>query len=61
MRRVVTGVAVAAAVAGAAFVMLWAAQRKLIYFPTQTVPPAGLVSETIEEVSFPTRDGLTLP
>ncbi len=40
--------------------MLWAAQRKLIYFPTQTVPQAGLVSETIEEVSFPTRDGLTL-
>lgn len=60
MRRVVTGVAVVAAVAGAAFVMLWAAQRKLIYFPTQTVRSAALVSGDIEEVTFPTRDGLTL-
>ncbi len=60
MRRAVTGVLVVGAVAGTAIVMLWAAQRKLIYFPTRSVPPAALVSEHIEEVSFPTRDGLTL-
>ena len=60
MQRIVTGVVVSATVAGAVLVMLWAVQRKLIYFPTQAVPPLGLVTGNIEEVSFPTRDGLTL-
>lgn len=60
MRRVVSGVAVAAAVAATAFMMLWAAQRKLIYFPTQAVPDVALVSGDVEAVSFPTQDGLML-
>lgn len=60
MRRIVT---VLAAVAVALFVVLtlfWAAQRKLIYFPTQRVGDVLAVSSDSEEVSFTTDDGLTL-
>jgi fermentation-respiration switch protein FrsA (DUF1100 family) len=42
-------------------VMAWIFQRKLIYFPFGDVPsPAVLGLPDVEEVSFPTADGLTL-
>ena len=41
--------------------LLWGFQRKLIYLPFGDVPsPAVLGLPDVEEVSFPTADGLTL-
>lgn len=40
--------------------LLWISQRRMIYFPTQTVPSVADVNPAIEEVSFQTGDGLTL-
>lgn len=60
MRRIV----MIGAVVGASLVVLvsglWAVQRKLIYFPTQTVGDVSAVSPKSEEVEFTTDDGLTL-
>jgi len=40
--------------------LMWATQRKLIYFPTQTVGTATAISIDSEKVTFTTDDGLTL-
>ena len=60
MRRIV----MIGAVVGASLVVLvgglWAVQRRLIYFPTQTVGDVSAVSPDSEEVEFTTDDGLTL-
>ena len=60
MRRMMT----IGAVVGTSLVVLvgglWAAQRKLIYFPIQTVGEVTVVSPDSEEVEFTTDDGLTL-
>jgi fermentation-respiration switch protein FrsA (DUF1100 family) len=50
-----------AVIAAAVLVLIWAGQRRMIYFPFGEVPPpasAGLPSA--ELVTFPTEDGLTL-
>jgi uncharacterized protein len=42
-------------------VLLWAFQRRLLYFPVpQTVPPAASVLPGAEEVAFDTADGVRL-
>jgi uncharacterized protein len=52
---------VVAAVLAAPFGLLWAFQRRLLYFPApRTVPPAASVLPGAEEVTFPTADGLRL-
>ena len=40
--------------------LIWITQRSLIYFPTQAVPDASAVLVGVEEVTYPTEDGLTL-
>jgi fermentation-respiration switch protein FrsA (DUF1100 family) len=59
MRRAVTIVTVAAAAVVAVIALLWAYQRKLIYFPSQNLAGTALSSD-IDAVSFPTEDGLRL-
>ena len=45
----------------ALLVVLWSAQRSLLYFPDdRAVPPASSLLEGGEEVAFPTEDGLLL-
>jgi fermentation-respiration switch protein FrsA (DUF1100 family) len=44
----------------AALGVMWILQRRLIYFPTQAVPDAAAVLAGIEEVTYPTADGLDL-
>jgi fermentation-respiration switch protein FrsA (DUF1100 family) len=44
----------------AAVGLIWITQRRLIYFPTQDVPDTAFVLPGIEEVTYPTEDGLTL-
>ena len=39
---------------------LWLFQRRLIYLPTQQVPPISDVAPGWEEARFETEDGLTL-
>jgi fermentation-respiration switch protein FrsA (DUF1100 family) len=52
---------VVAALLAAPVVLLWAFQRRLLYFPTpRTVPPAVSVLPRAEEVTFDTADGLRL-
>ena len=52
---------VALLVAAAVFTLLWTQQRRLMYFPDPNVPPPDAVElGRVEEVSFPTGDGLTL-
>jgi len=42
-------------------VIIWALQRRLIYFPFADVPPPSTVGlAAVEPISFDTRDGLTL-
>jgi fermentation-respiration switch protein FrsA (DUF1100 family) len=60
MRRIVTIVAVAGASLAAVGGMFWAAQRRLIYFPTQAIGDVSVVSPGSGEVTFTTDDGLTL-
>jgi hypothetical protein len=60
MRRIVTIVAVAGASLAAVGGLFWAAQRRLIYFPTQEVGNVSIVSPGSEEVTFTTDDELTL-
>lgn len=40
--------------------LIWISQRRLIYLPTQAVPDVAVVLPGIEEVTYPTEDGLTL-
>jgi uncharacterized protein len=52
---------VVAALLAAFLGLLWLAQRRLIYFPTQgPVPPAASVLPAAEDVTFETADGLRL-
>jgi fermentation-respiration switch protein FrsA (DUF1100 family) len=52
---------VVAALLATPVVLLWAFQRRLLYFPTpRTVPPAVSVLPGAEEVTFDTADGLRL-
>jgi predicted alpha/beta hydrolase len=52
---------VVAAVLATPVVLLWAFQRRLLYFPTPgTVPPAASVLPGAEEVVLATADGLRL-
>jgi uncharacterized protein len=52
---------VVAALLATPVVLLWAFQRRLLYFPTpRTVPPAASVLPGAEEVTFDTADGLRL-
>jgi fermentation-respiration switch protein FrsA (DUF1100 family) len=60
MRRIVTIIAVAGTLLVVVVGLLWTAQRKLIYFPTQAVGDLSAVSSDAEEVVFTTDDGLTL-
>ncbi|HEV2921150.1 MAG TPA: alpha/beta hydrolase [Actinomycetota bacterium] len=54
-------VLVVAALLATPVVLLWAFQRRLLYFPApRTVPPAVSVLPGAEEVTFATADGLRL-
>jgi uncharacterized protein len=53
-------VLVVVAVLAATVGLLWVFQRRLLYFPTQTVPQAASVLPGAEEVTFDTADGLRL-
>ncbi len=55
--RVVAMVSLAAL---AALGLIWISQRRLIYFPTQALPDPATVLAVVEEVTYPTEDGLTL-
>ncbi|MEE9177791.1 MAG: alpha/beta fold hydrolase, partial [Acidimicrobiia bacterium] len=44
----------------AAVGLIWISQRRLIYLPTQNVPDIAVALPGIEEVTYPTGDGLTL-
>lgn len=59
MRSVVRWLAVLAVGALAALAVLWMTQRRLIYFPTQAVPDAATFLPGVEEVTYPTEDGLS--
>lgn len=52
--------AVVAAAVVVAVGLLWLVQRRLIYLPSQVVPPIGSVLPAAEEVAYTTDDGLTL-
>jgi len=54
------GLAIAAVAGALVLGMLWLFQRRLIYFPTGAVPPAGIVLAESREVVFATDDGLHL-
>lgn len=54
------GIAAVVVVLATILAFLWISQRRMIYFPTQTVPSAADVNPAIDEVSYPTADGLTL-
>src|SRR5262245_27052947 len=58
--RVGVIVLVVVAVLAATVGLLWVFQRRLLYFPTQAVPPAASVLPGAEEVTFDTADGLRL-
>jgi fermentation-respiration switch protein FrsA (DUF1100 family) len=50
-----------AAIVLAAFALIWSLQRRLIYFPSAVVPrPETLGLRDVEQITFPTSDGLTL-
>ncbi|HET8789431.1 MAG TPA: alpha/beta hydrolase, partial [Actinomycetes bacterium] len=51
---------VVAAVVAATVGLLWVFQRRLIYLPSGSVPPAASVLSGAEDVSFETADGLRL-
>jgi fermentation-respiration switch protein FrsA (DUF1100 family) len=60
MRRFVKVAAITAAALAGVLGVIWTAQRKLIYFPTQDVGEVSAVSPSAEEVTYTTQDGLTL-
>src|SRR5262245_13334027 len=48
-------------VIAALLIVLWAAQRRLMYFPISAVPPlASLSLSDVQPVAFDTADGLRL-
>ena len=51
---------VVAAVVAATVGLLWVFQRRLIYLPSGSVPPAASVLPAAEDVTFETADGLRL-
>jgi len=61
MKRVAPALAKLLLVASIGVIVLWALQRRLMYFPMADVPrPAAVGLPGAEEVSFPTADRLTL-
>lgn len=52
--------AVVSLVALAVVGLIWISQRRLIYFPTHAVPDSESLLLGIEEVTYPTEDGLSL-
>jgi fermentation-respiration switch protein FrsA (DUF1100 family) len=61
MNRVMTFVGSSIAVALVFLLLIWALQRRMIYFPAADVPPPGDVSLShVVPVTFSTTDGLTL-
>jgi len=60
-RRWLLGGLILVLVAGTVVVMLWALQRRLVYFPDSShVPPAGEVIAGARDVTLHTADGLEL-
>jgi fermentation-respiration switch protein FrsA (DUF1100 family) len=57
MMMVTLGIAVAF---GGLLALIWTQQRKLIYFPSQQVPPVEALLPAADEVAFTTADGLLL-
>jgi uncharacterized protein len=54
-------VGIVLAAAALALALLWAGQRRMIYFPFGTVPsPAAVGLASVDAVSFTTSDGVTL-
>ena len=61
MSRAIIVAASFAACIGAFVVLIWAMQRRLMYFPTRAVPTLAEIGMTnIEPVSYETTDGLPL-
>jgi uncharacterized protein len=60
VHRIVRIVVIVAVVVVTWVTALWLLQRRLIYLPSQEVPPAVSLLPTAHEVSFGTDDGLTL-
>ena len=60
MRPIVKTLAVVGTSLVAVGGLFWTAQRRLIYFPSQSVGIASKISSDTEEVVFTTDDGLTL-
>ncbi len=61
MRRPMIIAAGSVAVIAAVLVLIWAMQRRLMYFPTSSVPTPGEIGLTgVEPVTFETTDGLGL-
>ena len=61
MNRVMTIVVSAIAVAMVFVLLVWALQRRMMYFPTADVlPPCDVGLANVEPVTFPTSDGLQL-
>ena len=60
MRRLVKILAVVGTSVVAVGGLFWTAQRRLIYFPSQSVGIASTISSDTDEVVFTTDDGLTL-
>src|SRR5680860_608488 len=60
-RRIARGLLVSVWIVGTVVGMLWALQRRLIYFPdSRQVPPAADVIDGSRDVTLQTRDGLEL-
>jgi fermentation-respiration switch protein FrsA (DUF1100 family) len=59
-RRVLMGIAIAALTAALALALLWRGQGRLIYFPSQAVPPVAAALPGARDVAFATADGLRL-
>ncbi|MCH7669849.1 MAG: alpha/beta hydrolase [Acidobacteria bacterium] len=60
VRRIVRVVLVASVAIVIVVGVMWVAQRRLIYYPSQVLPDVSTVLPGAEEVTFPTDDGLTL-
>ncbi|MEA2003119.1 MAG: alpha/beta hydrolase [Actinomycetota bacterium] len=60
MRRAVSVVVIVALALLSVVGVMWAFQRRFIYFPSQVLPDVAAVLPGAAEVTFPTEDGLTL-
>ncbi len=61
MYRATSAAALFVAVIGAVLAFFWTMQRRLMYFPTDYVPPPGAIGlSEAEAVTFETTDGLEL-